>query len=129
MLVRLDMAGEVPIYLQLRTQIVLGIGAGNLKPGASLPTVRQLAEDAGINVMTVTKAYTLLKSQGFIEIHRRHGAKISENLRPDEEFLTRLEGELSLLIAEAKARGLDFNAFTALCKQLYQNLKPLGGEN
>ena len=52
MIIELDMNSSIPIYVQLRNQIVMGIGHGELKPGESLPTVRQLAEDAGVNTMT-----------------------------------------------------------------------------
>jgi len=50
MIIELDMNSSIPIYVQLRNQIVMGIGHGELKPGESLPTVRQLAEDAGVNI-------------------------------------------------------------------------------
>lgn len=45
MLIRLDMASATPIYVQLRNQIVMGIGTGALKVGEKLPTVRQMAAD------------------------------------------------------------------------------------
>ena len=77
MLIKLDMKSSVPIYVQLRNQIVLGIGRGDIGIGEKLPTVRQLAEDIGVNNMTVNKAYTILKNEGYIEIDRRQGAKIS----------------------------------------------------
>lgn len=62
MIIELNTSSDIPIYVQLRNQIVLGIGRGELKEGESLPTVRQMAEDAGINVMTVNKAYGVLKA-------------------------------------------------------------------
>ena len=43
MIIELDMASSTPIYVQLRNQIVKGIGKGELKAGEKLPTVRQLA--------------------------------------------------------------------------------------
>ena len=82
MLIQLDMASDIPIYVQLRNQIVMGIGRGELKMGEKLPTVRQLAQDAGVNTMTVNKAYQVLKAEGFIEIDRRHGATV----RPVEDI-------------------------------------------
>ena len=66
MILSLDMSSDVPIYVQLRNQIVTGIGKGELKAGESLPSVRQMAQDAGINSMTVNKAYQILKAEGFI---------------------------------------------------------------
>lgn len=86
MLITLDFASSVPIYVQLRNQIVMGIGKGNLKIGESLPTVRQLAQDAGVNTMTVNKTYQLLKQEGYIEIDRRHGAKVAACLDMNHEF-------------------------------------------
>lgn len=44
MLIRLDMASATPIYVQLRNQIVMGIGTGALKVGEKLPTVRQMGQ-------------------------------------------------------------------------------------
>ena len=66
MILKIDMSGETPIYIQLRNEIVKGIGRGELAPGENLPTVRQLALELGVNTMTVSKAYQLLKSEGFI---------------------------------------------------------------
>ena len=76
MVLKIDMSGEIPIYIQLRNEIVKGIGRGELSPGENLPTVRQLASELGVNTMTVSKAYQLLKSEGFIETDRRKGAVV-----------------------------------------------------
>lgn len=111
---------DVPIYLQLRNQIVAGISDGRLAPGERLPTVRALAEELGVNVMTVNKAYQLLKQEGFLCTDRRNGARVRE--RPGEETGT-LPPEsverLRILAAEARARGMDRADFLALCGQLY----------
>ena len=64
MLFRLDFQSGIPIYKQIRDQVVLAVADGQLLPGERLPTTRALAEDAGVNVMTVSKAYQLLKSEG-----------------------------------------------------------------
>ena len=48
MIIELDMSSSTPIYVQLRNQIVKGIGKGELKTGEKLPTVRQLASDADV---------------------------------------------------------------------------------
>ena len=74
MLIRLDFGGDVPIYQQLRNQMVVAIAAGQLAPGERLPTVRDLAEELGVNMMTVSKAYRLLRQEGYITTDRRSGA-------------------------------------------------------
>ena len=78
MVIELDFASDTPIYVQLRNQIVKGIGKGELKAGEKLPTVRQLASDAGVNTMTVNKTYQILKAEGFIKTDRRLGAFVAE---------------------------------------------------
>ena len=107
MIIELDMNSSIPIYVQLRNQIVMGIGHGELKPGESLPTVRQLAEDAGVNIMTVNKTYQILKTEGYINIDRRHGAVVAKNIDMDIVFREKLEAELELLSAEASITGMD----------------------
>jgi len=78
MILRIDMTSDIPIYQQIRNQIVFAVAKGNLEPGDALPTVRQLANDIGVNPMTVNKAYALLKEEKIIVIDRRHGARIND---------------------------------------------------
>ena len=73
MLLTFDFSSDTPLYIQLRNQIVVGIANGRLTPGEKLPTVRALAEESGINTMTVSKAYQLLKQEGYITTGRRFG--------------------------------------------------------
>ena len=63
MLLQLDFSTAAPIYQQIRDQIVRGIAEGELAPGERLPTVRALASECGVNAMTVSKAYQLLKQE------------------------------------------------------------------
>ena len=77
MILRIDQASPDPVYLQIRNQIVEGIARGELVAGDSLPSVRALASDLGINLHTVHKAYDVLRQQGYVLIHRRRGALIS----------------------------------------------------
>ena len=67
MIIKINTKSETPIYLQLRNEVVKGIGKGEFEIGESLPTVRQMAMELGVNTMTVSKAYQLLKTEGFIE--------------------------------------------------------------
>ena len=105
MIIKINMKSETPIYLQLRNEIVKGIGKGEFEIGESLPTVRQMAAELGVNTMTVSKAYQLLKSEGFIVTDRRKGTIVC-NPQSDEnklggEFQEKLADELELLSAEA----------------------------
>lgn len=126
MIIELDMNSSTPIYVQLRNQIVMGIGRGELKLGESLPTVRQLAQDIGVNTMTVNKAYQILKTEGYIKIDRRHGAIVSDNIDMDIVFREKLENELELLLAEAAINGMDKNDFLSMCNKIYSKIKVSG---
>lgn len=118
MLFELDFQSPVPIYKQIRDQVVLAVAEGRLLPGERLPAIRTLAEDAGVNNMTVSKAYQLLKSEGYLVTDRRSGAVVCRPAAPaglDEEQLARLR----MLAGEAKLAGLSRAEFEALCGSLY----------
>ena len=98
MIWNLDAERETPIYLQLRNQVVLSIASGALKPGDQLPTIRALSEESGINMMTVSKAYQLLKSEGYVRTERRCGTVVAPGplmVKPGEEAADRLRLALS----------------------------------
>ena len=78
MFVRIDQALDVPLYQQLRNEVVRGIAQEELSPGDALPSVRNLASDLGINLHTVNKAYALLRDEGYVEMKGRKGAFVSQ---------------------------------------------------
>lgn len=128
MIVMLDTASDAPLYVQLCNQIILGIGSGALALGERLPTVRQLAQDACVNVMTVSKAYQILKREGYIEIDRRHGARVSLAAAHSGEFRERTEQQLALLAVESALHGLLKEDFLSLCERAYGGLRIRRGE-
>lgn len=124
MIISLNMSSDIPIYVQLRNQIVTGIGKGELKAGESLPSVRQMALDAGINNMTVNKAYQILKAEGFIEINRRKGAIVCPVRQEDGIFREKLAAELELLSAEAYLKGMRKDEFMKICEEMFESMSP-----
>lgn len=117
MVIAINEYSDVPIYLQIRNQIVLGISDGRLKPGEQLPTVRRLAEEMGINSMTVNKAYQLLKQEGYIYTDRRNGAKVREYMEFSGELSEESRELLQRVVSEAKVRGMSKEAFFKLCEE------------
>lgn len=116
MLLRLDFSSGVPIYQQIRNQVVLSIASGELSPGEKLPTVRALAEEAGINMMTASKAYQLLKAEGYITTGRRDGAVV--RLQPGDVKPETMEG-LRLRVCELRLAGLGRDEILKLCGDIY----------
>ena len=103
----IDFKSEIPIYEQIVRQVILEIERGNLKSGEMLPSVRQLAEEIGINLHTVNKSYQILKARGYVEIDRRRGVYIREGFsQMDEVVLKEREDELRYWIADFKNRGM-----------------------
>lgn len=74
MLVRVDADSAIPPYEQVRTQVRDAARSGELAAGTKLPTVRRLAEDLGLAVNTVARAYRELESDGIIETRGRNGS-------------------------------------------------------
>ena len=61
MVIKIDFNSEEALYMQLCNQIIIGIATSQIQEGESLPSVRQLADNIGINMHTVNKAYALLR--------------------------------------------------------------------
>ncbi len=123
MLLHLDFGAEIPIYVQIRNQIVLGIAEGKLAPGEKLPTIRALSEECGINMMTVSKAYQLLKQEGYIHTDRRSGAVICQPGDSSGPKPETIEG-LKLRLSELRLAGLSKEEALELCRTLYEEESP-----
>lgn len=120
MIIAINEYSDVPIYQQIRNQIVLGISDGRLAPGEQLPTVRGLADEMGVNSMTVNKAYQMLKAEGYIYTDRRNGAKVRERLEFSNELPAESKELLQRVISEAKVRGISKEAFFELCEEYFK---------
>lgn len=125
----IDLQSETPIYMQLKNKIIEGIASKQIQPGDPLPSVRNLAQDLGINMHTVNKAYQLLKQDGFIHIHRQKGVVVNPDGMPkvDASYVTLLKERLRPLISESICRGMDEKEIFIYCKEIMDEIKK-GGE-
>ena len=117
MILQFDFSSDVPIYQQIRNQIVIGISSGQLQPGEKLPTVRALAEESGINVMTVSKAYNLLKQEGYITTDRRKGAAVAQQ-KGTPQVKDETISALRLSLSELRLAGMSKEQVTELLETL-----------
>jgi GntR family transcriptional regulator len=108
----------IPIYVQLRDQILAAVGRGALVRGAQLPTMRQVAVDLRIDLNTVQRAYAELEREGIITTTRGRGSFVAEvprasrNRRKDAQ-------ELALKVAaQAQAQGIALEDLAAALIQL-----------
>lgn len=122
MILTLNFASEIPIYQQIRNSFVLAIAEGTLVSGERLPTVRALAQEAGVNAMTVNKAYQLLKQDGYIITDRRNGAMVQWEGKLNEAAWQEMLSTIGLLVAEARLGGVTCQELVAEVEKQYQRL-------
>ena len=118
MIIKIDFESEEAIYIQLRNQIIMGIATDRIREGDSLPSVRQLAENIGINMYTVNKAYAVLKQEGYIKLDRRRGAVIALDI-DKLRSIGRLREELSVLLARSVCKNVSREEVHALVDEIY----------
>lgn len=98
----------VPIYQQIAEQMKTDILSGKMKQGEYLPSIRSLAKELKISVITTMKAYELLEAEGLVTAAQGKGfyvnAQDSEMLR--EQHLRKVEDALQEAIVAAKIAGM-----------------------
>lgn len=122
MFLEIEFESEIPIYQQIKNQIIRGIALGHLKLGEDLPSVRQLAADIGINFHTVNKVYNQLKQEGWVVIHRKSGVIVNPDLNAQKTtaYINTLEELLNITTAEAYLRGVTKEEFMELIAKNYE---------
>ena len=114
--------GDEPIYEQIKRQIKSQIIAGALKEGDLLPSIRRLAAELQISVITTKRAYDDLEREGFVETSVGRGTFVA---RQREEFLHEkklkvVEEQLAQAVRQAKEFGLSPREVTAMLKLLFE---------
>ena len=111
---------ELPIYAQIREQLKEQILNGQIAEGSTLPSIRQLAKEVGVSVITTTRAYSELEAEGFIATMQGKGSVVlpKDNNLLREQYLLRIEEGLSTAIETAKAMGMSMEELA----EIFQNL-------
>ena len=120
MILAVDFLSEMPIYMQIYEQIVMAISTGELAPGESLPSVRRLSEDIGVNIHTVNKTYAILRDDGYIHMTRRSGAEVATRMPDKSVLLQSLTGRLRQLAAQASVHGIGEEEFLLYARTSYR---------
>ena len=118
MLIEIDFQSEEAIYMQLRNQIILGIATAVIHEGDELPSVRQLAEDIGINMHTVNKAYSVLRQEGFVTIDRRKGAVVAVDV-DKLQAMAEMKQQLRVLLAKAYCQDISREEVCGMVDEIY----------
>lgn len=116
---------ELPIYAQIREQIKEQILNGEIQEGATLPSIRKLAKEIGVSVITTTRAYNDLEKEGFITSIQGKGSIVlsKENEIMHERYIMRIEDHIISAIETAMYIGIDEIEFSHLVSGIWKELK------
>lgn len=120
LIITIDFNSDEAFYIQLRNQIIIGIACAEIREGDNLPSVRELAENIGINMHTVNKAYTILKQEGYVKLDRRKGAVISvdaDKLKAIEEIIE----DMKVLMAKAICKNISCQEIHDIISSIYND--------
>lgn len=118
MIVTIDFNSDEAFYIQLCNQIICGIANSEYREGDNLPSVRDLAEDIGINMHTVNKAYTILKQEGYVKLDRRKGAIIAINV-DKYKAVEELMNEMRVILAKAVCKNITRNEVHEIIDKIF----------
>lgn len=110
-----------PIYEQIVKQVQRQIIAGTLKPGSALPSIRKLAVDLHISVITTKRAYDELERDGFINTVGGKGSFVAEQSQDllTEKKMRAVEKLLSSAVQEARSLGIPLKDMQVMLDLLY----------
>ncbi|WP_288222252.1 GntR family transcriptional regulator [uncultured Clostridium sp.] len=117
-------SSQVPLYEQIESQIKNQIVNMNLKPGELLPSIRILAKELKVSIITTKRAYEELEKEGFIKTVVGKGTFVAEanNERLRQVAMYEIENKLEEAIISAKAIGLTLEETLDIIKSLYEEV-------
>lgn len=118
----LSNASDKPIYEQIMAQLKRQIASGELHEGQALPSIRALARDLGISVITTKRAYQELERDGFIETVAGKGCFVARRNSAlwREETLRQVEEQLRSAAESARAGGITFEEYLELAQMVWE---------
>lgn len=119
MLIEIDFNSDEALYIQLRNQIIMGIAKDMLKDGESLPSVRRMANELGVNMHTVNKAYALLRQDGYVKLDRRNGAVVSVSLENRSYHVETIHSDMQMIVAQAICKDISLTEMQELVRDMY----------
>jgi GntR family transcriptional regulator len=113
MYITIDERDKRPLYQQVVDEIKALIAGGELLEGSSLPPVRQVAADLGVNLNTIAYAYRELRKQGLVKIRHGSGAVVTSRLL-NETTEEQLRSQLGTTLTHLALAGLKLSEVRGL---------------
>ena len=113
---------EDPIYIQIKNQIIKAIIEGNLKNNEQLPSLRSLAKELKVSILTVNRAYEELENEGFVVGVQGSGFFVgdTQSLIVKERYILEIENLFSQAVNLANISNLDLEDLTQLLEMIYK---------
>ena len=119
MLFIVDMHSRVPVYEQIKQQVMEKICAGALPEGARLPSIRELSQMLSVNVNTVKRAFDDLEHDGVIVSVQGRGSFVAENALANGQLQRRYMEQAELALRAARAGGIPREDLVRLVDKVY----------
>ncbi len=117
----LSQADSRPIYIQIMDEISRRVALGDWAPGYRLPSIRELAAELKVSVITVKRAYLELERAGVIVTQQGRGSFVSERIDVDDVRQEELERAVEHAARLGRAMGLEHDDLVALLEQFTGN--------
>lgn len=116
----IDKRSKVPVYEQIKNQIITLIRVGVYPPHSKLPSIRQISADTSINVNTVKKAFAELELSGAIYSVPGTGSFVSENAHTDSSLSDKALKDFRQALDVAKSIGVGFDEIMKIVNSVYK---------
>lgn len=116
---QIDFSSDEAIYIQLRNQIIIGIAQNRIKDGQALPSVRKLADELGVNMHTVNKAYAILRNEGYLRLDRRKGAVVCLSAESKTQHIATMHVDMKVIVAEAICKDVSLQEMHQMIANMY----------
>ncbi len=122
--INISNSSSVPLYEQIQIQIKSQILNGQLKAGDGLPSIRSLAKELKVSIITIKRAYEELEKDGYLETVTGKGSFVaSQNKeRLKEVAMYEVESKLEEIIRQAKSVGMRLEEGLEIFKSLYEEV-------
>ena len=122
--INISNSSSVPLYEQVQSQIKAQILNGQLKAGDGLPSIRSLAKELKVSIITIKRAYEELEKDGYLETVTGKGSFVaSQNKeRLKEVAMYEVESKLEEIIRQAKSVGMTLEEGLEIFKSLYEEV-------
>lgn len=119
-LIFIDYHSRVPIYEQIKEQIIMLVNTGVYKPDDQLPSIRSLSKELNINVNTIKRAFSELERDGVAYSAQGRGVFIAQNPIGNEKIRASALDDIRTVIKSGRTKGVNKDDIASLLDEIYE---------